>query len=81
MVKEVFKGRNYMPMSEWNECGEKWQIQQENILDELKESNKPKKLNKKKKKCKKDKNMEDNTNNSFKKGLKFYKYGENGEPI
>ena len=45
-----------MSITEWNECGEKWQITQENILEELNQRKKKKKLNKKKKKSKKDKN-------------------------
>lgn len=69
-------------MTEWNECGVKWQVEQEDILQEMK---KPKKKNKKNKSKKTKRIAEDdlmkNQENIPKKGLKFFGQNPNGDAM
>ena len=82
MVKEAFGPRINMPLSEWKECGKKWHLKQEEILKDMKINDTiSKKPSKKNKKSKKNMIQEDDNRINIKKGLKFFKYDDNGEPI
>ena len=57
-----------MSMTEWNECGVKWQVEQEDILQEMKKS---KKKSKKTNRIAEDDLMK-NQENISKKGFNFF---------
>ena len=70
-----------MTMSELEDEGMKWQMEQESILKNIKDKTKLITKSKKTKSSKKNKNLKDDTTNSTKIRLKLYRYDENGEPI
>ena len=69
-------------MTEWKECGVKWQVEQEDILQETKKSKKKSKKNKSKKiNSIAEDDLMKNQENIPKKGLKFFGQNPNGEAM
>lgn len=69
-----------MSMTEWNECGVKWQVEQEDILQEMKKSKNKKNKSKKTNRIAEDDLMK-NQENIPKKELNFFGSNPNGEAM